>query len=291
MNAIECLGLQKYYGKSLGVEDVTFSVEEGELFGFVGPNGAGKSTTIKLLLNFLFPTAGRAAIMDKDAAKESKAIKRFTAYVPSDVRLYGDMTGAELLRATASFYPGADKSAAKALMEAFELDASKRFRELSMGNRKKLSIVSALAANPRVLILDEPTSGLDPVMQKRLFVELRRRTEGGMTVFLSSHNLAEVQEYCDHVAFIKRGRIVALTDLKEPVMLQKIVTVWSDEPVDFSGIPAELIAQADKKRVYRVDGAPDALLRALAGAKIEDFTVEAERLEDRFLSLYEEAKE
>ncbi len=290
VNAIECEGLRKYYGKSPGIKDVTFSVREGELFGFVGPNGAGKSTTIKLLLNFLFPTAGRAAVMGLDAAKQSKAIKRFTAYVPSDVRLYENMTGAQLLRATQSFYPGADKRAATALWDAFELDASRRFCQLSMGNRKKLSILLALAVNPRVIILDEPTNGLDPMIRKRLFDELRRRAADGMTVLLSSHNLSEVRAYCDRAAFIKRGRIISLTDLRSKADLQKIVTVWSDAPMDFSGLPAELIAQAENKRVYRVGGAPDALARALARAEIDDFTVEAEGLEDRFLSLYEEAE-
>jgi ABC-2 type transport system ATP-binding protein len=288
MDVIELHGLKKYYGKSPGIEDVTFSVKEGELFGFVGPNGAGKSTTIKLLLNFLFPTAGTASIMGKDVSRESKAIKRFTSYVSGDVRLYGDMTVNELLKTSGSFYGIRNGSEKERLCELFEIDGTKRFFELSMGNRKKTAIVLALLSDPRVIILDEPTNGLDPVMKKKMFDELKKRTENGLTVLLSSHNLAEVQEYCDRAAFIKRGRVLAVTDLHEALRARKVVTVWSDEPFELKHPAAAFMNRSGNKQVFRYEGTPDGLLKALSSPVVTDFTVENESLEDRFMSLYEE---
>ena len=229
MAVIQVQNLKKNYGKNVGTRDVTFAVNEGELFGFVGPNGAGKSTTIKALLGFLFASDGSAFICGKDVARDSKEIKRFTGYVPSDVRLYDNLRISELLQWNARFHGSAehDKEAER-LCSLFELDPSKRFLELSTGNKKKASIVCALAPQPRVLILDEPTNGLDPMMQKKLFDELITQKERGVTVLLSSHNLTEVGEYCDRVAFIKDGVILAVTDLKN-VRHRKIVTITDTE--------------------------------------------------------------
>lgn len=289
MDVIELKGLKKYYGKSLGIEDVTFSVKQGEMFGFVGPNGAGKSTAIRILLNLIFPTSGTAFIMGKDVVKESKAIKEFTSYVSSDVRFYKDMSVAELLKTTVSFYKNCEQSEVERLCNLFVLDRKKRFEELSLGNRKKVAIVSALLTTPKLLILDEPASGLDPVMQKELFLELKRQTQKGMTVLLSSHNLPEVQEYCDRVAFIKSGKILSVTEVKE-MSLQKIITIWSEHPALLSGVDMFLIEQSGKKQVYRYHGNTDTLLQLLSNKQIQDFTVAHESLEDRFMNLYREER-
>lgn len=276
--------LRKYYGKHVGTQDVTFSVNRGELFGFVGPNGAGKSTTIKVLLGFVFAKGGSAHIRGLDVASHSKEIKKFTGYVPSDVRLYSSMKTSELLRRNSRFYDvdGQGDEAAR-LCDLLELDTTKRFRELSSGNRKKVAIVCALASKPAVVIMDEPTNGLDPMIQVRLFAELKKRTGAGVTVLLSSHNLTEVQEYCDRVAFIKDGKILTVTDLAE-VDPCKIVTATGGS---FEHIRAsDVIVRDGDKCVFRHSGSSGALLKLLGDIDPEDFTVQTESIEERFMSMY-----
>jgi len=283
MPVIELEGLKKNYGRHIGTRDVTFSVEAGEIFGFVGPNGAGKSTTLKVLMGLIFPDGGRAAICGLDVARESKRIKAFTGYVPADVRLYPNMRAGELLRRNAAFYGGSCAGETERLCGLFDIDPGKRFGELSTGNKKKVSIACALAPQPKIIILDEPTSGLDPVMQRTLFEELQRQTARRATVLLSSHNLSEVQEYCQHVAFIKDGRILTVADLAEADAPRKVITVTGGG-VGAAGL--ELESEADGRRVFRTALSGAALLEALTALKPEDFTVAHEGMEERFWSLY-----
>jgi len=284
MTAIQIEHLQKRYGQSIGTQDVTFSVVAGELFGFVGPNGAGKSTTLKILMGLIFPDGGSAAICGLDAVRESRRIKTFTGYVPADVRLYPAMRVGELLRRNAGFYEGDITAETARLSTLFGLDAGKRFSTLSTGNKKKVSIACALAPQPKVIILDEPTSGLDPVMQRTLFEELKRQTARGATVLLSSHNLAEVQEYCRRVAFIRDGRILTVADLAEAAAPRKVITALGggEAPVGL-----ELVSAAEEgRRVFRTALSGDGLLEALAILAPDDFTVAHESIEERFWSLY-----
>jgi len=284
MDIIQVTNLKKYYGKHLGIENVSFSVKEGEILGFVGPNGAGKSTTIRILLNFIFPNGGNATICGQDVVKESHEIKKFTGYVPSDVRFYGDMTVKELIRVSNEFYSGSHDKEAERLCNLFELNSSKKFYELSMENKKKAAIICALAAKPRVLILDEPTNGLDPMMQKRLFTELKNQSANGVSILLSSHNLGEVQEYCHRVAFIKQGKILAITDLKEMRHPQKIITTIGGKDIIHPSM--QLLEQGEVKRTFRYKGDSALLLKLLQEASPDDFTVNNESLEERFLNLY-----
>lgn len=285
MDAIQIIDLKKYYGKHLGIENVSFSVKEGEILGFVGPNGAGKSTTIRILLNFIFPGGGHATICGMDVVKESRNIKKFTGYVPSDVRFYGEMTVKELIKVNNGFFDRSYDDETERLCNLFELDRSKKFSELSMGNKKKAAIVCALAVEPKVLILDEPTNGLDPLMQMRLFAELKNQSAKGVSVLLSSHNLGEVQEYCDRVAFIKQGKILAVTDLKEMRYPQKIITIWRGKCLTHTNM--QLLKQSEGKRVYRYQGDSTMLLKLLQESAPDDFTIENESLEERFMDLYE----
>ncbi|WP_027622159.1 ABC transporter ATP-binding protein [Acetivibrio clariflavus] len=284
MDTIQVTNLKKYYGKHLGIENVSFSVKKGEKLGFVGPNGAGKSTTIRILLNFIFPNGGNATICGMDVVKESHEIKKFTGYVPSDVRFYGDMTVKELIRVSNGFYDGFHDKEAERLCNLFELNSSKKFYELSTGNKKKTAIICALAAKPKVLILDEPTNGLDPMMQKRLFAELKNQSANGVSILLSSHNLGEVQEYCHRVAFIKQGKILAITDLKEMRYPQKIITTIGGKDIIHPSM--ELLEQGEVKRTFRYKGDSALLLKLLQEANPEDFTVNNESLEERFMNLY-----
>ena len=276
--------LHKSYGKHVGVRDVTLTVDEGEIFGFVGPNGAGKTTTLKVLMGFVFADGGAASICGLDVVKDTKKIKAFTGYVPSDVRLYADMRVKELFERNASFYRGDCAPETKRLCELFEVDAAKRFQELSGGNKKKVSIVCALMSKPRVVLLDEPTNGLDPMMQKKLFEELNRQTANGASVLLSSHNLAEVEEYCQRVAFIREGSILTVVDLRKSSAPRKILSVSGGA----SDIPEglELLKEDGDTRVLRSTLNGTALINALTQLSPNDFTVENESMEERFWSLY-----
>ena len=200
--------LTKTYGRARGVTDLTLHVPEGGCFGFIGPNGAGKSTTIRTLLGLLSPTAGSARVLGLDCVRERSAILAQVGYMPSEAMFYPDMRVGQVIRLSADLRKQDCRAQAAALCEALELDAHKRIRELSLGNRKKVSIVCAMQHRPRLYILDEPTSGLDPLIQRAFWSELEQRRQEGATVFLSSHVLYEVQRYCDRAAIIREGRLV-----------------------------------------------------------------------------------
>ena len=201
--------LTKRYGRSRGVTDLTLHVPEGGCFGFIGPNGAGKSTTIRTLLGLLSPTSGSARVLGLDCAGQRERILAQVGYMPSEAMFYPDMRVGEVIRLSADLRRMDCRDQAGALCRALELDPRKRIRELSLGNRKKVSIVCAMQHRPRLYVLDEPTSGLDPLVQRVFWSELENRRREGATVFLSSHVLYEVQRYCDRAAIIREGRLVA----------------------------------------------------------------------------------
>ncbi len=208
MNAIQTDSLTKYYGKSRGITDVSLTVGEGDFFGFIGPNGAGKSTTIRILLGLIAPTAGSAEIFGKDIRRQKEAILSEIGYMPSEASFYPHMRVREVIKLSADLRKRDCKKEAAALCDRLSLDTEKRVRELSLGNRKKVSIVCALQHDPRLCILDEPTSGLDPttaVAIHRMLLELK---EQGMAIFLTTHNMEEATKLCDRVALLHDGEIV-----------------------------------------------------------------------------------
>lgn len=205
---IKTTNLTKSYGKARGVTDLTLHVPEGSCFGFIGPNGAGKSTTIRTLLGLLSPTGGSAKIMGLDCVKNRTAILSQVGYMPSEAMFYPNLRASEVIRLSADLRRRDCRRDAAALCEALELDGKKRIRELSLGNRKKVSIVCAMQHRPRLYVLDEPTSGLDPLVQRAFWSLLEERRREGATVFLSSHVLYEVQRYCTRAAIIREGRLV-----------------------------------------------------------------------------------
>ena len=200
--------LTKTYGRARGVTDLTLHVPAGSCFGFIGPNGAGKSTTIRTLLGLLSPTGGSAKIMGLDCVKNRTAILSQVGYMPSEAMFYPNLRASEVIRLSADLRRRDCRRDAAALCEALELDGKKRIRELSLGNRKKVSIVCAMQHRPRLYVLDEPTSGLDPLVQRAFWSLLEERRREGATVFLSSHVLYEVQRYCSRAAIIREGRLV-----------------------------------------------------------------------------------
>ena len=210
MNVIEIKNLTKNYGKARGIIDVSFNVEEGEIFGFIGPNGAGKSTTIRTLLSLIYPTSGSATIFGKDCIKSAPEIAKEIGYLPSEVFYYDKMRVIDLLKYSASFYKKDCSKRIKELAEIMDLDLKKRIDDLSYGNKKKVGIVQGLLHEPKLIILDEPTSGLDPLMQQNFFDLLLEENKKGATILLSSHVLSEVQRLCNRVAIIKEGKIIKL---------------------------------------------------------------------------------
>jgi ABC-2 type transport system ATP-binding protein len=214
LNIIETNNLTKYYGKARGIVDITFKVQEGEIFGFIGPNGAGKSTTIRLLLNLIHPSSGTATLFGKDITKYGPQIRRDIGYLPSEVFYYEHMKVIDLLKYSASFYPRDSTKRMHELAELMDLDLNRRIEDLSYGNRKKVGIVQGLQHEPKLLFLDEPTAGLDPLMQRKFFQLIQEENNRGVTVFFSSHILGEVQRLCNRVAIIKEGRIIEVEDIQ-----------------------------------------------------------------------------
>lgn len=294
MNAIEIKNLTKVYGKNRGIQDINISVKEGEIYGFIGPNGAGKSTTIKTLLNFIYPTSGEALIFGMDSVKESEKIKEYIGYVPSEVRYYDDVKVKDIIKYAQSFYPKSNKEYVDRICNELELDMNKKMGELSLGNKKKVAIAQSLINNPKLLILDEPTNGLDPLMQKKLFNILIEEKEKGNTVFLSSHNLVEVQNLCDRVCVIKEGKIVDIIEIeKSKTELKLKVTLSSSDITDdiVLNLSDKILDKNGKLYTFIYSKNIDSLVKELANYKIDELLIKKENLEEAFLNYYENNKE
>ncbi|WP_286155344.1 ABC transporter ATP-binding protein, partial [Romboutsia ilealis] len=279
MNAIEIKNLTKVYGKNRGIQDINISIKEGEIYGFIGPNGAGKSTTIKTILNFIYPTSGEALIFGMDSVKESEKIKEHIGYVPSEVRYYDDVKVKDIIKYAQSFYPKSNKEYIDRICNELELDMNKKMGELSLGNKKKVAIAQSLINNPKLLILDEPTNGLDPLMQKKLFKILIEEKEKGNTVFLSSHNLVEVQNLCDRVCVIKEGKIVDIIEIeKSKTELKLKVTLSSSDITDDTilNLSDKIVDKNGNLYTFIYSKNIDSLVKELANYKIDELLIEKE---------------
>ena len=289
---IDITDLTKFYGSARGIEHVNLEIEEGEIFGFIGPNGAGKSTTIRILLNLIFPSSGSARIMGLDVIKETKQIKQNIGYVPSDANAYSSMDVKEFLNYCIRFYELDNrKSRLSELSDLFELDLNRKISELSMGNRKKVSIVQSLMHNPKLLILDEPTTGLDPLMQSRFFELLRAENQRGMTIFFSSHILSEIQLVCKRVAIIKEGRIVQLEDIetlrKKQLKMVRIEFAETTANVNLtiSGIE-NIIKGPGNLMSFMYSGEINELVGSLSGVRVSNLMIEEPSLDEIFMHYY-----
>lgn len=288
MDMIEVHELVKRYcgGRVCGVDGMSFTVREGEIFGLIGQNGAGKSTTIRILMDLIRRDSGIARIGGLDCAKGSREIKRFTAYMPTEVRCYPAARVGELLD-YACRLRGLDKRCWHPLAERFALDPTKRFRELSVGNRRKLSIVQALMGAPRLMILDEPTGGLDPLMQDAFFSALLDARRGGATVFFSSHNLSDVQRLCDRVALVRGGRVQSMPDLKGLRMRAVELPFCEGCEALLAAVGAQQVRREGTRVSFMVaEDDMQALLSALAQAGLSDVTIARPSLEQMFMGAY-----
>lgn len=271
-NAIEIRHLTKTYGKHRGVEDVSLSVEEGDIFGFLGPNGAGKSTTIRSMLGMLRFEQGEIRLLGKNSPGEQKEILRQTGYMPSEAAFYPDMRVREVIRFAAEARAMDCDEEAGRLCGLLEVDGAKRIEELSLGNRKKVSIVCAMQHRPRLLILDEPTSGLDPLMQETFFKLLLEANSQGATVFLSSHVLSEVQRYCKNAAIIRQGKIIRRDTV---------------ENLSKSNLRRVRLWEKGQEREFSYTGSIKELISRLADRELDDLLIQEPTLDELFMHYYE----
>ena len=290
MAVIQTRGLTKYYGKSRGIENLDLTVEEGEFFGFIGPNGAGKSTTIRTLLNFIYPSSGEAAIFGMDCVKESTRIKAVTGYVPGEINYYRELRVRVLLSYAAGYHENIDRPYLERLCQEFEIEVDKKIGSLSLGNKKKVAIAQALMHKPRLLILDEPANGLDPLIQSRLFSRLQEINQDGTTVFLSSHNLSEVQLFCHRVGIIREGRLIKVDQVDELLGAAKrrvIVTSQNDLTRSLQELGIKEVEVADDTYVFVFEGHIDRLVKTLAEHSIDDLRIGEPSLDEQFMHYYE----
>jgi ABC-2 type transport system ATP-binding protein len=290
MSIIELSKLTKYYGKSRGIVDVSFNVEEGEIFGFIGPNGAGKSTTIRLLLSLIHPTSGSAKVFGKDVVTLGPEIRRDIGYLPSEVFYYEGMKVIDLLKYSASFYKCDCTQRMHDLSEIMELEMNRRISDLSYGNKKKVGIVQGLLHSPKLLFLDEPTAGLDPLMQRKFFDLVRSENARGVTVFFSSHILGEVQRLCTRVGIIREGSLVEISDIRtlQQNNYKKIrITAEGLNPATFD-LPGVTNVQVENNTLsFFFKGDINAMLQKISSLKVGDVTIEEPTLEEIFMHYYE----
>ena len=284
--------LTKHYGKHRGINNLSFSVNQGEFFGFIGPNGAGKSTTIRTLMGLIRPTGGSASIFDLDCHSKASVIARDVGYLPSENSYYENMKVRELLQYTADLYGMDCKTKMKELADRLNLDLSRKIADLSLGNKKKVGIVSAIMTSPKLIILDEPTSGLDPLIQQAFYDILKEENSRGATVFFSSHVLSEVQKLCDRVAILKEGQLIGIQSFKElRESGYKKVSLSAKEAIprdffDLSGI-ANYAETADKTSVsFMYNGNITAIIDKLHLLHLDDVLLEEPSLEEIFMHYY-----
>ena len=272
-NAIAISNLTKTYGKNRGVSGISLEVKKGDIFGFLGPNGAGKSTTIRSMLGMLKFQEGTIKILQMDAVKQQKEILRKVGYMPSEAMFYPSMRAKDVIRFAAKARDLDCTQEADRICQLLEVNMDKRIEELSLGNRKKVSIVCAMQHKPELLILDEPTSGLDPLMQEAFFKLILEYNSQGTTCFLSSHVLSEVKKYCKNAAIIKEG---------------KIIRVDSVENLSKSNLRRVRIWENGQEKAFSYTGEMKKLIGELEGRNIEDLLIEEPSLDELFMHYYEQ---
>lgn len=296
MYAISTSSLTKYYTtgkfslhpkKSRGILDLNLTVDEGDFFGFIGPNGAGKSTTIRTLLGLISPSSGKAELFGSDISKQKNEILSMVGYMPSEAFFYRSMKVKDIIKLSANLRKKDCTAAAEELCQRLSLDKEKKISELSLGNRKKVSIVCALQHMPKLCILDEPTSGLDPLIQREFYAILEERNKNGCTIFLSSHVLSEVQRYCKHAAVIREGKLLVSDSVKTlgHTKAKRITVRGIQKPPALPHIK-DIQKNGDTLH-FLYSGKLDLLLESLAKLPLTDISITEPDLEEIFLHYYE----
>ena len=275
-NVIEINGLTKRYGKSRGVEDVSFSVEEGIIYGFLGPNGAGKSTTIRSMLGMLQYEKGTIHLFRKDTKRDLESILAEVGYMPSEAMFYPTMRVSEVIRLAADIRKKDCREEAKKLCDRLQVDTRKRIDELSLGNRKKVSIVCAMQHRPKLFVFDEPTSGLDPLMQTEFFELIKEYVAEGASCFLSTHVLSEVKKYCQKVAIMKEGHLL----FKDSV-----------ENMTKSATKHIRLVRNGVEEEFTFDGDLQQLFAGLVEQKVDDILIEEPSLDEIFMQYYKRGEQ
>jgi ABC-2 type transport system ATP-binding protein len=292
--AILTEGLTKHYGDVKALVDLDLEVERGEVFGFLGPNGAGKTTMIRTILDLIHPTAGRASILGFDSHQDAVEIRRHIGYLPSDLSMYPNLTGKDMVTYFSNLRGGVDMKYVDDLATRLQADMTKKVGDLSSGNRQKVGIILTFMNRPQVLIMDEPSGGLDPLMQREFQAMMREVAEDGRTVFLSSHTLSEVQRVADRVGIIRVGHLVDVEfvdDLRSKAI--RTVELQFDGPVEasvFESVPGVRdVEVASHHATMSFDGKMDTLLRAATEHyTLVDVSTQEADLEEIFLEYYRE---
>jgi ABC-2 type transport system ATP-binding protein len=295
-NAIEVKNLKKHFRTKFGfgtkikaVDDISFGVKEGEIFGFLGPNGAGKSTTIRCLMNFNNPTDGEIFILGENISNHPEKFRSSIGYLPGNVKLYDNWTGYDHIR----FYEAVKGKSELVddLISRLNFNPSAKIRHLSSGNKQKLGLILALMHQPKILIMDEPTVGLDPLLQNKIYEILLDLKKKGSTIFISSHNLPEVERLCDRVAIIKDGKLVAIESIKElgAKKIHKIEVRFADKHTakEFESKEVEKIEEVSDGLIITVSGDINAVMKKISSHKLVDIEIGHANLEDVFMKFYE----
>lgn len=286
MNVIETKGLTKYYGKSRGIIDLNLSVTEGEFFGFIGPNGAGKSTTIRTLLGLIKKSSGSAEIFGRNVETNKKEILAEVGYLPSEAVFYSGMRVKDVIKLSADLRKKDCKKEAKVLCERLGLDTEKKVEELSFGNRKKVAIVCALQHKPHLCVLDEPTGGLDPLMQREFFTILKERNAEGVTIFLSSHILSEIQRNCTRAAIVREGKLIAC-DSVEALSKTSAKRIHIEGNADITALKnVRDIQKTDNGTSFLYSGDINEFLQYISKYSIDDLSISEPDLEEIFMHYY-----
>jgi len=289
VNAIELQGLGHLYRNGRGVRGVDLSVREGEIFGFLGPNGAGKTTLIRTMLGFLSPTSGSGRVLGLDIVRDSRELRASVGHLPSEPALYDFLSGYDNIEFALQVRGVRDRTRVHELADRLEVNLKQRYKTLSRGNRQKVAIIAALAHDPRLLIFDEPTTGLDPLVQDTVRAIIREEQSRGVTVFMSSHDLAEVEALSDRVGIIRDGILVAVDEVERlrQRRMKHIALQATGELPDLASLPGVRDLRRDGRRIrFTYTGDLAAILEPLLRSGLADLTVTDPPLEEVFLSFY-----
>ncbi len=297
--AVALEGITKLYGRLVAVRNLHLEVHPGEIFGFLGLNGAGKTTTIRILLDLLRPSSGRAFIFGRDCQRHGLEVRANVGYLPGEIGLYGEMTGRDLLSLLARLgrYAVQPEYRSKLLdqLQLSEADLERKVREYSTGMKRKLGLIQALQGDPALLILDEPTEGLDPLMQEAFYGILSEVQNRGRTVFMSSHVLSEVERVCSRIGLLKKGELVLLRPVEEirRMAARRVhVSFSEDVPSVPRALPEghEVLEIQPRAWSLRIHGALGPLVNSLSGLPVRDLEVYEPRLEDVLMKYYREGE-